>query len=101
MRDFLASLLRMINIRNEYFIEQFDCKNERRDIMLDLLSPGISERQTDTRGGILRNFNLQNISTQLAKDPHFCGVNENSEVMSQDPLMRQQISDQVIRCLNR
>lgn len=106
MRDFLASLLRMINIRNDYFIEQFDCKNERRDIMLDLLSPGTAEQQSDSRGGILHNFNLQNISTQLAKDPHLCGGeaeegSQDTSIINQEPLMRQQISDQVIRCLNK
>jgi hypothetical protein len=40
MRDFVASLLRMVNLKPEYFIDQFNSEVERRDVILDLLHPG-------------------------------------------------------------
>jgi hypothetical protein len=64
MRDFVASLLRMVNLRNEYFIEQFNSDSERHDVALDLLSPGLGTTD-DRRGGILKNFNLDNINAAL------------------------------------
>ena len=67
MRDFVASLLRMVNLRNEYFIEQFNSDSERNDVALDLLSPGIGSND-ERRGGILRNFNLNNMNAALVQD---------------------------------
>lgn len=47
MRDFIASLLRMVNLRNDYFIEQFDSDLERKEVILDLLTPGYSRDHSD------------------------------------------------------
>jgi hypothetical protein len=58
MRDFIASLLRMMNLKNDYFINQFNSDIERKDVMLDLLTPVLGTAEMDSRGGILRNFKL-------------------------------------------
>lgn len=87
MRDFIASLLRMVNLRNEYFMEQFDSETERSEVILDLLSPGHSQNE-DTRGGILRNFDLQNINARLAQDQSLSFV-EGETYFTSDPLIRQ------------
>ena len=58
MRDFVASLMRLVNLRPDYFKEQFDSETERRDVILDLLSQSLSD--SEARGGILRNFDLAN-----------------------------------------
>ena len=63
MRDFLASLIRMINLKNSYFTDQFNCQDERRFITKNLL-----RTSQGANGGVLENFDLANISTELAKD---------------------------------
>lgn len=68
MRDFIASLLRMVNLKNDYFVDQFNSEVERKDVILDLLSPGTGCSKEDSRGGILRNFNIKNINAELAND---------------------------------
>jgi hypothetical protein len=86
MRDLIASLLRMVNLRNEYFMEQFDSETERSEVILDLLSPG-NARNEDARGGILRNFDLQNINAKLAQDQNLSFV-EGETYFTSDPLIR-------------
>ena len=58
MRDFIASLSRMVNLRPEYFMDQFNNPQERNDVILDLLTPGLGSVDDEARGGILKNFNL-------------------------------------------
>ena len=65
-RDFLASLHRMLQLNNDYFIHQFDYLEERKDVAKKLLIPGMDSR---TRGGMLLNFQMQNVQTALAEDP--------------------------------
>ncbi len=86
MRDFVASLLRMVNLRNEYFIEQFNSDSERNDVALDLLSPGIGSSD-DKRGGILRNFNLNNMNASLVQDTHL-QLQEQQSFYTSDRLVR-------------
>ena len=40
MRDFIASLLRMVNLKPDYFLDQFNSESERQNVILDLLHPG-------------------------------------------------------------
>ena len=47
MRDFIASLLRMVNLKNDYFINQFNSEIERKDVMLDLLTPALGTAEMD------------------------------------------------------
>lgn len=40
-------------------------------MILDLLSPGLgTQKESEARGGILRNFDLTNINASLAQDQH-------------------------------
>jgi hypothetical protein len=48
----------MVNLKNDYFINQFNSDIERKDVMLDLLTPVLGTAEMDSRGGILRNFKL-------------------------------------------
>ena len=47
MRDFIASLLRMVNLKNDYFINQFNSDIERKDVILDLLTPTLGTAEMD------------------------------------------------------
>lgn len=64
MRDFLASLNRMLSLEanSKYFAEQFNSKYER-DLVIQMLTSG------DQKGGLLSNFRIENLSVALAKDP--------------------------------
>ena len=65
-RDFLASLHRMLSLNNDYFINQFDFFDERKEVLKCLLTPG---QDTKAKGGLLQNFSMQNVQTGLAEDP--------------------------------
>ena len=58
----------MLSLNNAFFIDQFNNTNERQNIIFDLLTPGVGAVDHNTRGGILQNFNLQNVSAKLALD---------------------------------
>lgn len=64
MREFIASLHRMMNMNSNYFIEQFNSDAERNQTVLDLLST------EDIRGGVLSNYELGNSHALIANDPH-------------------------------
>ena len=49
-RDFLASLHRMLSLNNDYFINQFDFLDERKEVLKCLLTPG---QDTKAKGGLL------------------------------------------------
>ena len=98
MRDFVASLLRMVNLKPDYFIEQFNSEVERRDVILDLLHPGQQNGEVELRGGIIKNFSLENIQTNLAHDQDLA-ANLQESFYTSDPLVRMQISDAVIKGL--
>ena len=49
-RDFLASLHRMLSLNNDYFINQFDFFDERKEVLKCLLTPG---QDTKAKGGLL------------------------------------------------
>ena len=57
-RDFLASLHRMIQLNNAYFVNQFDNPDERQAVLECLVTPG---DQSQSKGGMLQNFSLQNV----------------------------------------
>ena len=101
-RDFLASLHRMLSLNNDYFIHQFDFLDERKDVLKNLITPG---QDTKAKGGILQNFSMVNVQTEMAEDAALClehvlDMFTEDETINQPNSGKQRVSESVIRCLS-
>jgi len=95
-RDLLASLHRMLQLDNPYFINQFDCLDERKDVSLRLLSPG---SQSMKRGGILQNFDIHSLQAALMADPCLVPETTFDTLHEEQSNGRRPISDSTIKAL--